>query len=104
MRQVGGQAIQLPGTGPIQVSPQGEVTQDNQAIGQLEIDSFSDANQLTKSAATYFENPDSLSMTPAVASNVQVTQGKLETSNSSPAESATRMISLFRHFEMLQMR
>lgn len=102
VRQVGGQPIQLQGNSPISVSPQGEVTQDNQQIGQLEIDSFSDPNQLTKSGASYFENPDPVSIKPTVAGDVQVAQGKVETSNSSPAESAARMVSLLRHFEMLQ--
>ena len=102
VRQVGGQPIQLTGKGSIQVSAQGEITQDNQQVGQLELDSFSDPNLLTKSAASYFDNPDPKSITPTVATNVQVAQGKQETSNTSPAESAARMVSLLRHFDMLQ--
>jgi flagellar basal-body rod protein FlgF len=102
VRGARGQPIQLQGSGQIGVSPQGEVTQDNQQVGQLELDSFSDPNQLTKSAGSYFENPDPILIKPTVAQNVQVDQGKVETSNSSPAESAARMVSLLRHFEMLQ--
>jgi flagellar basal-body rod protein FlgF len=102
VRQTGGQPIQLTGTGTITVNPQGGVSQNNQQIGQLEIDSFADPNQLSKVASGYFENPDPVSITPAVATNVQVYQGKLESSNSSPSESAARMVSLLRHFEMLQ--
>jgi flagellar basal body rod protein FlgG len=102
VRQVGGQPIQLTGTGPVTVSPLGEVSQDNQQLGQLELDDFADPNQLTKAAASYFENPDPKTIVPTVAANVQVSQGKVETSNASPAESAARMVSLLRHFEMLQ--
>lgn len=102
VRGQGGQPIQLQGSDPVVVSPQGEVTQDNQQVGQLELDSFSDPNQLTKTAASYFQNPDPATITPTVATNVQVSQGKVETSNASPAESAARMVSLLRHFEMLQ--
>lgn len=102
VRQAGGQPIQLQGNSPIVVSPQGEVTQDNQQIGQLEIVSFSDPNELRKSQASYFENPDPISIKPAVASDVQVAQGNVETSNASGSESAARMVSLLRHFEMLQ--
>jgi flagellar basal-body rod protein FlgF len=102
VRQVGGQPIQLTGTGTLLVSPQGEVTQDNQQLGTLELDAFANPNLLTKSATGYFENPDPKSITPAVAANVQVAQGKVEGSNFSPAESAARMVSLLRHFEMLQ--
>ncbi len=102
VQQVGGQPIQLTGTGPITVGPQGGVSQNNQQIGQLEIDTFADPNQLVKAASGYFENPDPVSITPSLATNVQVYQGKLESSNSSPSESAARMVSLLRHFEMLQ--
>jgi flagellar basal body rod protein FlgG len=102
VRQIGGQPVQLTGTGLISVGPQGEISQNNQQIGQLEIDSFADPNDLIKAAAGYFENPDPTTITPGLATNVQVYQSKLESSNSSPAESAARMVSLLRHFEMLQ--
>jgi flagellar basal-body rod protein FlgF len=102
VRQVGGQPMQLTSSDPIDVSPDGEVSQANQQIGQLELASFSEPNQLTRGAGSYFENPDPKSITPGVAANVQVSQGKLESSNASPSESATRMVSLLRNFEMLQ--
>jgi flagellar basal-body rod protein FlgG len=102
MRQVGGQPVQLQSQDPIQVSQQGEITQDGQQIGQLEINSFSDPTQLTKAAAGYFENQDPTSNPATAATNVQVSQGSLESANSSPAESAARMVSLLRNFEMLQ--
>ncbi len=38
----------------------------------------------------------------STAAAVQVYQGKTESSNAAPAESVARMISLMRHFEMLQ--
>lgn len=102
VRQTGGQPIQLNGNGPITVNSEGGVSQNNQEIGQLEIDAFADPNQLRKAANGYFENPDPTTISPTVASNVQVYQGKLEGSNSSSSESAARMVSLLRHFEMLQ--
>jgi flagellar basal-body rod protein FlgG len=39
---------------------------------------------------------------PNAAKDVQVQQGKLESSNVSPAESAVRLVSVMRQFEMLQ--
>ncbi len=102
VRQVGGQPIQLTGNAPITVNSEGGISQNNQQIGQLEIDTFSDPNDLTKAANGYFQNPDPNTIAPAVASNVQVYQGKLEGSNASASESAARMVSLLRHFEMLQ--
>ncbi len=89
------------GNGPVEVSPLGELTQDGQPIAQLEIDTFADPNLLTKGAAAYFQNPDPKTITPALAADVEVWQGKLEASNSSAAESSAGMISMLRHFDML---
>lgn len=102
VRQVGGQPITLQGNTPIDVSPSGEVMQANQSLGQIEIDTFADTSQLIKGPAGYFENPDVNSNQPKLATSVQVAQGKVESSNASPAESAARMVSLLRQFEMLQ--
>jgi flagellar basal body rod protein FlgG len=102
VRQTTGQPVQLSGTGPISVSAQGEISQDGQAVGQLQIAAFADPTQLVKAAGSYFQSPDPQTVTPVPATDATVAQGKLESSNSSPAESATRMVSLLRHFEMLQ--
>jgi flagellar basal-body rod protein FlgG len=102
VRQVGGAPVQLQGSDPIEVSLQGEVSQGGQALGQLEVVDFANPNQLTKIAGSYFQNSDPQAPRPAAATNVQVVQGKLEASNASPAESATRMVTLLRNFEMLQ--
>ena len=48
------------------------------------------------------KSPDPQTVKPAPATDVQVIQGKLESSNANPSESATRMVSLLRHFEILQ--
>jgi flagellar basal-body rod protein FlgF len=101
VRLVGGQTVQLQSTDPIQVSPDGQVLQDGNALGQLEIVNFSDPSRLAKAAAAYFQVPDA-SVKPVAATNAQVFQGKVETSNAAPAEAAARMVSLLRTFEMLQ--
>lgn len=101
VRLVGGQTLQLQSTSPIQVSPDGQILQDGNALGQLEIVNFSDPTRLAKAAAAYFQTPDA-SVKPVAATNAQVFQGKVETSNAAPAEAAARMVSLLRTFEMLQ--
>ncbi|MDQ2840790.1 MAG: hypothetical protein M3Y72_07075 [Acidobacteriota bacterium] len=63
---------------------------------------FKDASQLSRGAGSYFQNSDSQANPASAASSVQVLQGKTESSNAAPAEGAARMISLMRHFEMLQ--
>ena len=102
VRQATGQPVQLSGSGPISVSAQGEISQDGQAVGQLQIVTFADPTQLVKVGGSYFQSPDPQRVTPIPSTDTTVSQGKLESSNASPAESATRMVSLLRHFEMLQ--
>ena len=104
------QTLQLQSATPIQVSSDGQIYQDGAPLGQLELTDFKDPSQLTKASAAYFENPkqdangnptpDAAGAVPAT--NVQVNQGKLESSNAAPTEAAARMITLLRHFEMLQ--
>ena len=102
--------LQTQSASPIQVSPEGEISQDGATIGQLELTAFKDPSLLRKGPAAYFENPKQDSAgnpTPDVAgaipaTNVEVTQGKIEASNAAPTEAAARMVTLLRHFEMLQ--
>jgi flagellar basal-body rod protein FlgF len=101
VRLAGGQTLQLQSASPIQVGTDGQIVQDGTPLGQLEVVSFKDAAQLRRAAGTYFQNADPQG-NPAAPSSAQVLQGKLENSNAAPAESAARMISLMRHFEMLQ--
>jgi len=102
VRLAGGQPLQLlPGV-PVEVGAGGQVSQDGNALGQLELVDFKDENALVKAAGTYFQNPDPQANPAGAPLNLQVAQGKLETSNAIPAESAARMVLLLRHFEMLQ--
>jgi flagellar basal body rod protein FlgG len=41
-------------------------------------------------------------MPPVAAANLEVAQGKIESSNAQPAESAARLVMLLRHSEMLE--
>ncbi len=101
VRLVGGQTVQSQSASPLQVGPDGQVLQDGNPLGQLELASFKDQSQLGRSAGTYFNNADPTA-NPVTASNAQVLQGKVESSNAAPPESAVRMVSLMRQFEMLQ--
>ena len=102
VRMAGGQPLQTQSATPLQVGTDGQILQDGNAIGQLELASFADPSQLTRTAGTYFQNADPQANPVSTAAAVQVYQGKTESSNAAPAESAARMISLMRHFEMLQ--
>jgi flagellar basal-body rod protein FlgF len=102
VRLTGGQPVTLDPGASLAVGADGTVAQNGASLGQLEIVNFSNPNLLTKTAGTYFQNPDPQKVSPQAATNVQVSQGKLESSNAAPAESAARMVTLLRNFEMLQ--
>lgn len=97
VRLVGGQTLQTQSSAPLQVQPDGQISQDGSALGQLELVDFKDPSQLNKQAGAYFQSSASGSATSA-----QVYQGKVESSNAAPAEAAARMVTLLRNFEMLQ--
>ncbi|MGH9585268.1 MAG: flagellar hook-basal body protein [Bryobacteraceae bacterium] len=99
VRLVGGATLQTQSPDPIRVQPDGQILQDGNALGQLEIISVPSPSQFDKAAGAYFQNLSGQKTTQAAA---VVYQGKLESSNSGPAEAAARMITLLRTFEMLQ--
>lgn len=101
VQTVGGRPLQTGSGTPITVQPDGNVYQDNRYVGQLQLVDFNDPSKLTRGGGPYFENSssDPSSFKPSQAS---VLQGKVENSNSQPAESAARMVMLLRHYEMLQ--
>lgn len=95
---------------PIKVDPEqtidiakgGVVSQGGQEIGQLEIAGIDTGPQaLSKLGNSYFTL---MNKAPAVqkATDTEVQQGKLEQSNVPISESAVRLITVMRQFEMLQ--
>lgn len=96
---VGGTTLQTQSLSPIVVKPDGEVLQDGNALGKLQLVDFPHPEQLDKAAGAYFENVSKQKAAPSAA---VVYQGKLETSNAGPAEAAAHLIALLRNFEMLQ--
>ncbi|HUI77698.1 MAG TPA: flagellar basal-body rod protein FlgF [Bryobacteraceae bacterium] len=101
VRDTSGNSLTLQGTGTIQIAGDGTVTQDGAIVGQLQIADFTSTAGLVKHGSNYFQagNP---SVTPAAATGAAVEQGQLEGSNAGTSESAVRLISVMRQFEMLQ--
>ena len=95
---------------PIQVDPQqaidiakdGVVRQGGQDLGQIEIDTpESDPKAIAKLGSSYFAMVDP--KTPvAAAQATEILQGQLESSNVPISDSAVRLVSIMRQFEMLQ--
>jgi flagellar basal-body rod protein FlgF len=101
VQATGGTKLTLDGSKPIEISPGGTITQDGQAIGQLQLADFTGAADFVKQGNNYFRaaNPE---VQPGAVQGASVEQGKLEASNTGTAESAVRLVSVMRQFEMLQ--
>jgi flagellar basal body rod protein FlgG len=95
-----GAPIRLDITQPVIVTAQGAVLQGGATVAQLQLSGFKNPGQLVKRGSNYFQySGDPQDITNA---NGELHQGKLEGSNVAPAESAVRLVSVMRQFEMLQ--
>jgi flagellar basal-body rod protein FlgF len=101
VRGAGGTGLKLAGAGPIDIGPDGTITQDGGAVGQLDIADFTSTAGLVKQGNNYFRATNAL-LRAAPAQGVSVAQGQLEGSNAGSAEAAVRLIGVMRQFEMLQ--
>jgi flagellar basal body rod protein FlgG len=98
VRSQTGLPITLNPTLPFEFLPDGTVQQAGNAVARLQVVSF-DPGSLAKEGANYFIAAPNAPLTPAKG---QVLQGKIEQSNVGAAESAIRLVTLTRQFEMLQ--
>jgi flagellar basal-body rod protein FlgF len=88
------------GAGGLQIQKDGAVMQDGQVLGNLTLAEWPQP-ALEKQAGAYFRLVDS-SLKSSTPTGVEVLQGRLESSNSSPAEAAVQLVGVLRQFEMLQ--
>lgn len=101
VRSTGGGTISV-GTGKqITITPYGDVQQDGQTVGRIEIVDFKSTLPLQKVGSTNFKNSDATNLAQSV-SNPGLQQGKLEGSNVPVADAAMRLVGVMRQFEMLQ--
>jgi flagellar basal body rod protein FlgG len=101
VQTVDGQTLQTQSGAPLEVTTDGSVTQDGESLGQLAVVDFKDRSVLQKVGSNYFGVTEAKVQT-IPATDVTVSQGKVENSNVAPAESAVRLVGLMRQFEMLQ--
>lgn len=85
---------------PVEFGRDGSVRQDGLVLNRLLIAAPESPQALQKRSGNYFAF-DAPSVAPR-AVQAQVHQGKLETANVTPAESAVRLINVMRQFESLQ--
>jgi flagellar basal-body rod protein FlgF len=100
LRLAGGRPLTAPSGERLDIGPDGSVSQKGQVLGQLEIVEFPNAGVLQKSGASYFQVSEQ-GVSPS-RSTAKVHQGSLEDSNVNSAQSAIRLVSIMRQFEMLQ--
>jgi flagellar basal-body rod protein FlgF len=93
--------IQAASQGPIQIAADGTVQQDGETLGQIQLVDFADTNALSKMGNSYYRAADPKT-TGTPAKDATMTQGKIENSNVTPADSAVRLVDLMRQYEMLQ--
>ena len=60
VRLTGNQILQTQSGSPLQVGADGQILQDGNPLGQLELATFKDSSQLARSAGVYFQNADAL--------------------------------------------
>jgi flagellar basal-body rod protein FlgF len=96
----GGQSFKLALNQPLEVSPDGSLRQNGQALGQIQLVDFQDHGAVSKQGHNYFQNVSG--QPPSDATDLQVLQGKVEASNVSASHGAMRLVSLTRQFEMMQ--
>lgn len=84
----------------LDVSRDGEITQNGSSLGRIQVSNFQNPSDLTKFGSNYFLNPTG--QDPIEATGAQIYQGKLEASNASASHGAVRIVGLSRQFEMMQ--
>jgi len=96
-----GKPIVVDNSRPIDIGPDGMVSQDGQQVAQVNVVDFKDPSALVKRGSNYFA-VDLASISPDTAPQTEIIQGQLEAANSQPAESAVRLVNIMRQFESLQ--
>jgi flagellar basal-body rod protein FlgF len=95
-----GTPLKLQTADGLDISADGTVMQRGQIVGRLNVVDVPNGDSLVKSGATYFRAGNPAKQ--AVTARAEVRQHALENSNVNTAESAVRMVSIMRQFEMLQ--
>lgn len=84
---------------PVEIDPKGGIQQSGQTVGNVVVVDPGDNTRLMKAGSTYFklDGPN-----PQLVTAPEVHSGSLESANVPVAESAVRLVSVMRQFEMLQ--
>lgn len=98
-----GKPISVDPEQPIEIGKDGMVRQAGQDLGQIEVDSPDSRPQdLSKLGSTYFMMSTEAPKAARAPAATEVLQGQVEQSNVAVSESAVKLVSVMRQFEMLQ--
>jgi flagellar basal-body rod protein FlgF len=95
-----GNPIKLDLNQDFHITPAGEIQQGGSTVGQLQVVSSDPKAAADRVGAGYFRFSPDTKVQPNTSADVQ--QGKIETSNVTPAYTAVKLVSVMRSFEMLQ--
>ena len=99
VRTPDGRPLKLDPAKPVEIGVGGIIRQEGQTLGSIETFGIENANAISKRGNTYFQWLDAA---PPKLSTAEIRQGAIENSNVPVAESAVRLVSVMRQFEMLQ--
>ena len=110
LRKDNGKPVELDPALPVEFGKDGSLRQGGAEVARLQLVEFAEPQSLSKMGQTYFlwsppsptPSAGAAPLVPRPARQVEVHQGRLESSNVAPAESAIRLVSVMRQFEMLQ--
>jgi flagellar basal body rod protein FlgG len=100
LRSAAGGTITISPDSAVDITSDGTVMQNGQAVAQLSLVDFPDRNSIEKRGLNYFITTDPTVTGQPSAAAVQ--QGRLEESNVGTADTAVRLVDVLRQFESLQ--
>jgi flagellar basal-body rod protein FlgF len=101
LRSASGSTISVAAGKQINITKEGNVQQDGQTLGQINVVDFKSTDSLQKVGSSSFRNTNPNNQ-PAAVPGADIEQGKIEASNVPVAYSAMRLVGIMRQFEMLQ--
>jgi flagellar basal body rod protein FlgG len=90
--------ITLP-PGPVSISPDGTISSNGAVAGKVKVVDFSNTNDLKSAGDNYYSAPAN---TAIAATNTNIRQGMLESSNVNPISGMVELITAQRSAEMMQ--
>jgi len=93
----GGDIVLDPKKGQVTIASNGDISQEGQLVGKLQVVTFASLAALSKDGANLYRNDSNLTPQPSTAAELK--QGMLEGSNVQPVSQITRLIEINRAYD-----